>query len=210
MSRRPRERRDRLETGQESSPEQDSRGRFVKGNKGGPGRPKGVKDRLSLSVLQRLQERGTDVVEQVLNLAIEKGDVTAARLVLERLVAKADSQPIRWEFATALETAEDIDKELTALLQGVAAGKITPGQSKYLRELLESKAEAIQRATMGDVRTAFEMDEAVLVQIRAQPELFAAASRFVGLLGAFFLEQKHPVIDVAKAIADGQRTGESD
>ena len=109
---------------------------------------------------------------------------------------------------TGLETAADIDNELTYLLQGVAAGKITPGQSKFLKELLESKAEAIERVQMGDIRTAFELDEAVLVQIRSQPELFAAASRFVALLGQFHLEQQHPAIAVAGQIVEGEEIGE--
>lgn len=129
--------------------------------------------------------------------------------MLERLVAKADSQPIQWKYCTDIETAEDIQTELKALLRGVGEGRITPGGAKIVRDLLESAAEAIQRATMGDVRTAFEMDEQILVQIRAQPQLFAAASRFVGLLGQFFLDQRHPVIEAARVITDGQRTGES-
>jgi hypothetical protein len=187
--------------------ERTARGTSKKGVSGNPaGKPKGTKDKFSKSLLERMGERGPDVVEQVLNLAIEKGDVTAARLVLERLVAKADSQLLDWDYCTPLETAEDIQKEMKALLRGVGEGRITPGGAKVVRELLESTAESIQRATMGDVRQAFELDERVLVQIRARPELFAAASRFAGLLGAFYLESQHPVIDMARAIAPVQKT----
>ena len=189
--------------GKEPEGVRDSKGRFKKGYGGGPGRPKGAKDRLSLSVLQKLQASGNDVAQKVLEMAIDKGDVQAARIVIERLVAKADSQPIKYDFVTALETASDVDQELTGLLHAVAQGRVTPGQSKYLRELLESKAEAIQRSQLADVRGAFSVDESTLQAIRSNPALFAAASKFTALLGAFFIDRQHPVLDVAGQIAEG-------
>lgn len=68
-------------------------GKFLAGTKAGPGRPKGLKDRLNVQVIQTLEalwsKRGAEIIDQ---LAAEKPEVVAsliARLIPQELATQA-------------------------------------------------------------------------------------------------------------------------
>ena len=68
-------------------------GKFLAGTKAGPGRPKGLKDRLNVQVIATLEalweKRGADIIDQ---LAAEKPEVVAsliARMIPQELATQA-------------------------------------------------------------------------------------------------------------------------
>ena len=68
-------------------------GKFLAGTKAGPGRPKGLKDRLNVQVISTLEalwdKRGAEIIDQ---LAAEKPEVVAsliARLIPQELATQA-------------------------------------------------------------------------------------------------------------------------
>ena len=68
-------------------------GKFLAGTKAGPGRPKGLKDRLNVQVIETLEalwtKRGAEIIDQ---LAAEKPEVVAsliARLIPQELATQA-------------------------------------------------------------------------------------------------------------------------
>ena len=68
-------------------------GKFLAGTKAGPGRPKGLKDRLNVQVIETLEalwsKRGAEIVDQ---LAAEKPEVIAsliARMIPQELATQA-------------------------------------------------------------------------------------------------------------------------
>lgn len=68
-------------------------GKFLAGTKAGPGRPKGLKDRLNVQVIETLEalwtKRGAEIIDQ---LAAEKPEVVAsliARLIPQDLATQA-------------------------------------------------------------------------------------------------------------------------
>jgi hypothetical protein len=68
-------------------------GKFLAGTKAGPGRPKGLKDRLNVQVIETLEalwtKRGAEIIDQ---LAAEKPEVVAsliARMIPQELATQA-------------------------------------------------------------------------------------------------------------------------
>ena len=73
-------------------------GKFLPGHKLSPGRPKGSKDKWGKGIIDRFKDQEVELSEAALTAAIERGDVGAQRMILDRLAAKADSQPIRFHW----------------------------------------------------------------------------------------------------------------
>ncbi len=98
------------------------------GQSGNPnGRPKGSRNRVTLVALVAMEEGADAIARKVVDLAKE-GDISAARLVIERLVPVAKERPI---FLSLPDTgsAEGVAHAQAAILQAVAAGDILPGLS---------------------------------------------------------------------------------
>ena len=179
---------------------------FQPGHKPSGGRPKGSKDRFSKAMLDTWRDRQSELADVAIRLALEKGDIGALRLIVDRLVARADSQPIRWTWRTGLETIEDIAIEQRSLLFGVTDGSLTPGAAKELAQQLTGFAETVRATLQSSVRERFELDQTLLAAARADPACSAAASEFISRLHSLDLEPEafeHPALKAAEAVANG-------
>ena len=73
----------------------------------------------------------------------KQGDMSAARLVLERLVPPAKERPI---FLNLPDTgsADGVAQAQAAILQAVAAGDILPGEAATLAGIVEARRKAVE------------------------------------------------------------------
>jgi hypothetical protein len=113
------------------------------GQSGNPkGRPRGSRNRVTLVALAAMEEGAEAIARKVVGLAKE-GDMSAARLVLERLVPPAKERPIFLALPST-ETATGIAEAQHAILQAVAAGDLLPGEGTALAGIVEARRKAVE------------------------------------------------------------------
>jgi len=113
------------------------------GQSGNPkGRPAGSRNRMTLVALAAMEEGADAIAKKVVEMA-KQGDMSAARLVLERLVPPAKERPI---FLNLPDTgsADGVAQAQAAILQAVAAGDILPGEAATLAGIVEARRKAVE------------------------------------------------------------------
>ena len=106
--------------------EKKQRGRpFEKGRSGNPkGKPKGARHQTTVLAEKLMEDDARDVVQAVLDAA-RSGDMTAARLVLERIAPVRKGRPVYLDLLT-VQTAGDIAAAMSALTMAMGSGAVTP------------------------------------------------------------------------------------
>ncbi len=125
------------------------------GESGNPiGKPAGARNKATVMVTAIMERGAREITEAVVGLAKE-GDLSAARLVLERLVPPAKERPIA---LTLPETAsaEGIAQAQGAILQAVAAGELLPGEAVTLSNIVEARRKALETQQLEQRITALE------------------------------------------------------
>lgn len=118
----------------------NTRGRpFQPGN---PGKPKGARHKLTL-IAERLMEDDAEAVVASVLAAAKSGDMTAARLVLERIVPIRKGRPVAFDLP-AIETPADVVKAVGTLVSEVARGELTPEEAATVAGLLEMYRRTIE------------------------------------------------------------------
>jgi hypothetical protein len=85
-------------------------------------------------------------VEGIVAQVVEKakgGDMTAARLILDRIVPARRGRPVQFALPVVITTA-DLVAALGAILAAVASGELTPDEGAAVAGLIESKRKAIE------------------------------------------------------------------
>ena len=119
------------------------RGRpFEKGNPGGPGRPNGARNKVTLAIEALLDGEAEGLTRKAIELALA-GDITALRLCLDRLCPPRRDRHVSFEMPP-IGTAADAGKALSALLRAVADGELTPSEAAELGKLVESYIRALE------------------------------------------------------------------
>jgi hypothetical protein len=97
------------------------RGRpFAKGQSGNPkGKPKGPRHQTTMLAEKLMQDAAKDVVQAVLEAA-KGGDMTAARLVLERIAPVMKGRPVHLDLPL-VQTAADIAAAVATLTMAIAS-----------------------------------------------------------------------------------------
>jgi hypothetical protein len=128
------------------------RGRFQPGQSGNPsGRRQGSRNKATIA-LEKLMEGGAEAIVQAVVDAAAKGDMTAARLVLDRVVPVRKGRAI-YLTLPAIETAAGVSEAQSATLAAMAEGEITPDEAATVAGVLESKRKAIETTEL-EVRIA--------------------------------------------------------
>lgn len=109
---------------------------------GNPGKPKGARHRQTVMAEKLMADDAEDVVRAVIEAA-KGGDMTAARLVLERVAPPRKGRPVVFDLPQ-VETASDVLSALGSVVQSVAAGTLTPEEGATVAGLLEVKRRAIE------------------------------------------------------------------
>ena len=87
------------------------------------------------------------LVAAVFKEAVKKGDVQAARLLIERVLGKPRSEPlpaVALDVPDGLDTAAAVRKAANAILQSVADGSLAPEDAQKLATVVESVRRTIE------------------------------------------------------------------
>jgi Family of unknown function (DUF5681) len=109
---------------------------------GNAGRPKGTRNKTTLALEALLDGEAEAITRKAVEMALE-GDVTAMRLVMDRIMPPRKERPIMFSMPK-METAADAVKASAALVDAVAAGDITPGEAGELVKLVDGFTKAVE------------------------------------------------------------------
>ena len=116
---------------------------FKPGQSGNPaGRREGSRNKASL-MAEKLMEGDT---EGVIRAVIEKakdGDMQAAKLILDRVVPLRKGRPIQIALPD-MGDSTDVVKALSAMLQAVATGELSPEEAQSVASIIETQRRAIE------------------------------------------------------------------
>ena len=129
-------------------------GKFEKGHPGGPGRPKGSRNR-AYALYDSLARKSMAKAVKAIGEAAEDGDPDCARLLFARLWPKAHDQVIELDLPP-LDKPADLITAYAALVEAIAAGEVSPEQGAKVAEVLERKRLAIETAELEPRITALE------------------------------------------------------
>ncbi|GEP04837.1 DUF5681 domain-containing protein [Methylobacterium oxalidis] len=122
-------------------------GTFQKGQSGNPaGRPVGSRHRYTVLAEKLMSDDIEAITTSVLNAA-KSGDMTAARLVLDRIAPIRRDRPVTFQLPP-IETTADLPKATNALLQAVASGDLTPAEASDIGKAVDAHVRAIEAADL--------------------------------------------------------------
>lgn len=88
--------------------------------------------------------------------AAKAGDMTAARIVLDRLCPVRKGAPVRFSLP-AMTTAADVAQAVSAVLAEVAAGNLTPDEAAQVVAIMEARRRALETTELEARITALEL-----------------------------------------------------
>lgn len=116
---------------------------WTKGQSGNPaGKPAGTRNKSTRMVLTIMERGAKEITEAVVKLAKE-GDLSAARLVIERLLPPAKDRPITLALPDT-DTAAGIAQAQAVIVRAVATGELLPGEAATLAGIVEVRRKALE------------------------------------------------------------------
>lgn len=116
---------------------------FKPGTSGNPrGKPRGTLNKATHAVLALL-EGEADAITRVCIEAAKQGDMTAVRLVLERLCPPARERPLNIELPN-VATISGIAEAQAAVVEAVAVGDLLPGEAATLANIIEARRKSLE------------------------------------------------------------------
>ena len=127
------------------------------GQSGNPkGKPHGTRNKATQMVLGLMEGSAEEITHAVLTAA-RAGDLSAAKMVLERLAPPMRERPINIELP-ATASAQGCSEAQDAILQAVGAGDLLPGEGVALAGIVENRRRAIETVALDERITALEKD----------------------------------------------------
>ena len=129
--------------------------RWKAGQSGNPaGKAKGTKHRLTL-MAEALMLREAQAVVKAIIAAAKAGDMTAARLILDRIAPARRDRTVTVDLPK-IETTSDLVSALGAVAEAIGAGTLTPSEGAQLAAVLETKRRALETTELADRIEALE------------------------------------------------------
>jgi hypothetical protein len=119
------------------------RGRpFKPGNQMGQGRPRGSRNKKSITADRLLAEYAESIVKKIIVKALQ-GDPTAMRLCMERLSPPEREARIKLK-TPMVKTVEGVKQALATVIAAVGREQISPSQGEMFGRLLEAQRRGIE------------------------------------------------------------------
>jgi hypothetical protein len=120
---------------------------FPKGRSGNPrGKPKGARHKTTLLAEKLMQNDAENIVNAVLTAA-RAGDMTAARIVLDRIAPARRDNPVTFALPKIKRPADAVAAS-AAILAAVADGRLTPGEALEVSKLIEAFVKTLEVAEL--------------------------------------------------------------
>ena len=107
-------------------------------------------------------ERMKKVIATVYKLAVQKGDVSAAKALIERVYGKPRTevaQPMDLGLPNGLQSTKDVRLAADALLRGMSDGLITPVDAQRAASVVEAARKSVETEELA--RRVSELEETV-------------------------------------------------
>lgn len=128
---------------------------WKKGQSGNPaGKQPGSRNKATMLVLSLMEDGAKEITQAVIDAA-RGGDLSAARLVLERLAPPMRERPISINLPDT-STAEGISQAQQAIIEAVGMGELLPGEGIVLAGLVEARRKALETLELDERVTALE------------------------------------------------------
>lgn len=119
--------------------------RFKCGQSGNPaGRPQGSRHKTTLAVQEMLDGEAEVLTRKCLEMAT-KGDLTALRLCLDRIIPIVKDRPVKLDLPDT-SAGESLDSAGEAILRATASGQLTPSEGVQLANILKERRLALEAA----------------------------------------------------------------
>ena len=110
------------------------------------GKPRGTRHRATQMAQALLEKDSKAIITKIVELA-KGGDLTAGRMVLDRLVPPARERALSIELVTT-ETAAGIDSAQQQILVAVASGEILPAEATALSGIVDARRRALETSVL--------------------------------------------------------------
>ena len=148
---------------------------FQKGQSGNPaGRPRGALNRATVLAQTLLSERAESIAGKVIELA-ERGDMTALRVCMDRLVPVIKHQPIAVELPP-IDNAADSVEAVASIAAAVAAGELTATEAAELAKVIDVYVRALDGKGFDERLTKLENEISGAPAVPSQAAAYADAA----------------------------------
>jgi hypothetical protein len=114
---------------------------FEGGNTFGQGRPRGSRNKRTV-LMELMEDHGEALIKQCQVLAL-KGDPTALRLCMERLMPPCRASNNKFRMPP-MKTMADLVKALPAVAQQVARGRLSAQEGEAISRIIENQRRTIE------------------------------------------------------------------
>jgi hypothetical protein len=129
--------------------------KFKPGKSGNPGgKPRGALNQTTRAALELLGGDLEAITQECIKQAKE-GNLTAVKLVLDKLIPTAKELPVSLSIPQVQEAA-DLPAVLNAVMVAVAQGDITPGEGQAVCSMLENYRRGLELTDLEARLTALE------------------------------------------------------
>jgi hypothetical protein len=121
----------------------DQAGRWQKGASGNrAGKPCGARHKATLAAETLLEGEAEALSRKAVEVAL-RGDVSALRLCLDRIVPPRKDRPVCFELPAMTESKDAVTAS-AAIVAAVAAGELTPTEAAELSKVIDNYARTLQ------------------------------------------------------------------
>jgi hypothetical protein len=123
--------------------------KFQPGRSGNPaGKVRGTKHRVTILAERLMADDAQDVVRTVI-AAAKGGDMSACKLVLDRIAPIRRGAPIKFTLPE-LATASDLPAAIAIITKQVANGTLSLEEGSMVAGMLEARRKALETAELGE------------------------------------------------------------